>query len=96
MQNSSIDFLFEKINIINSNNKNTIIVENHIGPQIIDLLFFKPKRFLSAKILDKIENIQTIEVVIIKVKLSNIIKIILIKNIPYKISLFYLMKKKYP
>ena len=68
MQSSSIDFLFEKINIINSNNKNILIVENHIGPQIIDLLFFKPKRVLSAKVLNKIESIQTIETVIIKVK----------------------------
>ena len=61
MQSSSIDFLFEKINIINSNNKNILIVENHIGPQIIDLLFFKPKKVLSAKVLNKIESIHDIE-----------------------------------
>ena len=41
--------------------KISIIVENHIGPQIIDLLFFKPKKVLSAKVLDKIESIQILK-----------------------------------
>ena len=92
MQSSSIDFLFEKINIINSNSKNTIIVENHIGSQIIDLLFFKPKRVLSAVILDKIEDVQTIETVIIKVKVFKHYKNYFNRNIHIK-SPFYLMKK---
>ena len=93
MQSSSIDFLFEKINIINSNNKNTIIVENHIGSQIIDLLFFKPKKVLSAKILDKIEDVQTIEVVIIKVKVFKHYKNYFNRNIPYKITVLFNEKK---
>ena len=44
--------------------------------------------------MDNLENIDNIEVVIIKVKLSNIIKIILIRKFHTKFHL-YLMTKKF-
>ena len=83
-----------KLNIL-TNNKYNHLLENHIGPQIIDLFFLNQKRILSAKIIDKIENIETIEVVIIKIKVFKHYQNYFNRNIPYKISMFYLMKK-YP
>ena len=51
MQNTSIDFLLKKISYLKLNDKYNLLLENHVGPQIIDLLFFKPKKILSAKFI---------------------------------------------
>ena len=52
MQNSSkdIEFLFSEIISIKPKLKNLSILEKHIGKKVIDLIMFKPKRLISAKV----------------------------------------------
>ena len=51
MQNSSIDILFEKLSLLNSNDKNNSLFESHVGPQILDLLFLSLKRFYLPRFI---------------------------------------------
>ena len=89
MQNTSIDFLFKKIIHLEPNNKYNHLLENHVGPQIIDLLFFKPKKILSAKIIDNLENIEDFSAIIIKVKIIKHYQNFFNRKVPYKISTLF-------
>ena len=93
MQNSSIDFLFEKLSLLNNNPKNNSLFEIHVGPQIIDLLFFKPKKVLSAKVYDDLEKIEHADNVIIKVKVIKHYQNYFNRKVPYKISVLFNNKK---
>ena len=93
MQNSSIDFLFEKLNVIYPNSKNNSLFESHIGPQIIDLLFFKPKKILSAKVLNKLEELEHENTVIIKIRVIKHHQNYFNRKVPYKISVLFNRKK---
>ncbi len=86
MQNSSIEFLFEKLNILSNNAKKNSLFEEHIGKQIIDLLFFKPKKILSAKVFSDLEKIEYTTNIIIKVKVIKHYQNYFNKKTPYRIA----------
>ena len=67
MQNSSIGFLLSEIKNIRPPLKNLLLVESHIGYKIIDLITFKPKKILSAKVCLEIETVSEEEDVIIDI-----------------------------
>ncbi len=93
MQNSSIDILFEKLSLLNSNDKNNSLFESHIGPQILDLLFFKPKKILSAKVYNNLEKIEYMKNIIIKVKVIKHYQNYFNRKVPYKISVLFNNRK---
>ena len=62
--------------------------------QIIDLLFYKPKKILSAKVYNDFEKIDYMDSIIIKVKIIKHYQIFLIEKFPIKYQ-FYLINKKY-
>ena len=86
MQNSSIEFLFEKLNILSNNTKKNSLFEEHIGQQVIDLLFFKPKKILSAKVFSDLEKIEYTTNIIIKVKVIKHYQNYFNKKVPYRIA----------
>ncbi len=93
MQNSSIDILFEKLSLLDNNVKNNSLFESHVGSQIIDLLFFKPKKILSAKVYKNLEEIAYTESIIIKVKVIKHYQNFFNRKIPYKISALFSNRK---
>ena len=86
MQNSSIEFLFEKLNILSNDAKKNSLFEEHIGQQVIDLLFFKPKKILSAKVFSDLEKIEYTTNIIIKVKVIKHYQNYFNKKVPYRIA----------
>ncbi|PPR25921.1 MAG: hypothetical protein CFH34_01216, partial [Alphaproteobacteria bacterium MarineAlpha9_Bin4] len=68
MQNSSIDFLLSEIASILPKEKHLSLIEKHIGKKIIDLIMFKPKKLLSAKLCSNLNNVKNNEDVIIEIK----------------------------
>ena len=93
MQNSSIDILFEKLSLLNNNVKNNSLFESHVGSQIIDLLFFKPKKSLSAKVYNNLEKIEYMKNIIIKVKVIKHYQNFFNRKIPYKLSAIFSNRK---
>ena len=93
MQKSSIDILFEKLSLLNSNAKNNSLFESHVGPQILDLLFFKPKKILSAKVYNNLEKIEYMKNIIIKVKLIKHYQNYFNRKVTYKISVLFNNRK---
>ena len=86
MQNSPIDFLLSEIKGIKPKLKNLSLIERHIGNKIIDLITFKPKKLLSAKVCFDIEKIPEGEEVIIEIKVLKHYQNYFNKKIPYKIT----------
>ena len=86
MQNSSIGFLLSEIKNIIPPLKNLSLVESHVGYKIIDLITFKPKKILSAKVCLEIETVSEGEDVIIDIIVLKHYQNYFNKKIPYKIT----------
>ena len=95
MQNSSkdIEFLFSEIISIKPKLKNLSILEKHIGKKVIDLIMFKPKRLISAKVCNNLDNTDKDEDVIIEIKVIKHYQNYFNKRMPYKISALFKDKK---
>ncbi len=86
MQNSYTDFLLSDIKNLDPKPKKLALIEEHIGKRIIDIITFKPKRLLSAKICKDITTVSKNEEVLLEIKVLKHHENFFNKRIPYKIS----------
>ena len=68
MQNTSIKILLSEIKDLTPKIVQVDLIENHIGSKIVDLITFKPKRFIMAKVCNDTNSIVENQEMIFKYK----------------------------
>ena len=89
MQNTSIKILLSEIKNLTPKIKKVDLVENHIGNKIVDLITFKPKRFIMAKVCDDTNSIIENQEMIFKIKVIKHYPNFYNRKLPYKIGALF-------
>ena len=89
MQNTSINILLSEIKDLTPKVKKVDLIENHIGSNIVDLITFKPKRFIMAKVCNDTNSIVENQEMIFNIKVIKHYPNFYNRKLPYKIGALF-------
>ncbi len=92
MQNKSITLLFKNINKLLTTSNQLNKMEEYIGKEVIDLLFYIPIKIIYHQICKKWEELEDKKNVIIKLHIEKHYNSYYIKNAPYRIKAIFCNK----